>query len=179
MKKATFLAAAFLSAALFSSNVYAQDSKKQPDLAVNQTPNATALFGREIPHAPAVSTLSVRAIKDFKSRFRKVQDETWGLTDNGFIVCFTNAGFKIHAYYDRKGNWLASLKYADETQLPFFISDVVKRTYCDLAITHVNIIEVPDRTVYLVHLEDEKTFKIVRVSEEGEMDVLHEYTKAN
>jgi hypothetical protein len=180
MKKVTFLAAASLSAALLSGHLYAQDSQKQPVLAVNQSLNSSdTLFGTEIPHEPAVSTLSVRAIKDFKSRFTKVAGETWGLTDKGFVVCFSNEGCKVNAYYDRKGNWVASLKYADESKLPRFVRDVVKRTYYDLDITHVNIIEVPDRTVYLVHLEDKKTFKIVRVTEEGDLDVLHEYTKAN
>jgi hypothetical protein len=181
MKKATFLSAAFLSAALISGHLYAQDSKTQPDLAVNQPRNAsgTAPSGTVLPHELAVSSLSVRAIKDFKSRFTQVEDESWGLADKGFCVCFTNQGFKVRAYYDRRGNWQASLKYCDESQLPFFIRDVVKRTYYDLAITLVNIIQVPEHTAYLVHLEDKKTIKIVRVSEDGEMDLLNDYIKAN
>lgn len=181
MKKATFLAAAFVSAAMISGHLYAQDNKTQPDLAANHLRNAsaTAPSGTAIPHEAAVSTLSVRAIKDFKSRFTKVEDESWGRTDKGFSVYFTNEGFKVRAYYDRKGYWQASLKYGDESQLPHFIRDVVKRTYYDLAITFVDIIQVPEQTVYVVHLEDQKSFKIVRVSEDGEMITLNDYLKAN
>lgn len=181
MKKATFLAAAFLSAALISGHLYAQDSKTQTDLAANQPRNAsaTAASGTAIPREAAVSTLSVRAIKDFKSRFTKVEAESWTRTDKGIYVYFINEGFKVRAYYDRKGYWLASLKYCGESQLPHFIRDIVKRTYYDFAITQVEIIQVPEHTVYLVHLEDQLTFKTVRVNEEGEMDVLNEYIKAN
>lgn len=181
MKKATFLAAAFLSAALISGHLYGQDAKTPPDLAVSQPRNSLAIApsGTAIPHEAAVSTLSVRAMKDFKSRFTKAEGGSWGRIDKGYCVSFTSEGFKVRAYYDRRGNWLASLKYGDESQLPPFIRDVVKRTYYDFAITHVDFIQVPDRTVYLVHVEDQKTFKILRVTEEGEMDVLNDYLKAN
>jgi hypothetical protein len=181
MKQATFLAAAFFSATLISGQLYAQDKTTQPDLAINQPRNAPANASSGAAHAndAAVSTLSVRAIKDFKLRFTKVENESWGRSDKGFCVTFTNDGFKVRAYYDRKGYWLASLKYCDESQLPPFIRDVVKRTYYDLAITLVNIIQVPDHVAYLVHLEDQKTFKIVRVNEDGEMDLLNDYIKAN
>jgi hypothetical protein len=43
----------------------------------------------------------------------------------------------------------------------------------------VNIIEVPDHTAYLVHLEDKNSLKIVRVNQDGEMDVLTDLTKVN
>jgi hypothetical protein len=180
MNQATFLAAAFLSATLISGHLYAQDITTQPDLAINQLRNAQANAASGAhPNDAAVSTLSVRAIKDFKTRFTKVENESWGRSDKGFCVSFTNDGFKVRAYYDKKGFWLASLKYCDESQLPPFIRDVVKRTYYDLAITHVNIIQVPEHVAYLVHLEDQKTFKIVRVNEDGEMDILNDYIKAN
>jgi hypothetical protein len=181
MKKATFLTAAFLTAALISGHLYAQDSKTQSDLAASQPRNAsaTATSGTAIPHEVAVSSLSVRAIKDFKSRFTKVEAESWGRFDKGFFVYFTNDGFKVRAYYDQRGYWLASLKYCGESQLPPFVRDIVKRTYYDFAISQVDIVQVPEHTVYLVHLEDQKTFKTVRVNEEGEMDVLNAYLKAN
>jgi hypothetical protein len=180
MKQATFLAAALFSATLISGRLHAQDNTTPPDLAINQ-PRSTSANASSAAHPNdvAVSALSVRAIKDFKSRFTKVTDESWGRSDKGFCVSFTNDGFKVRAYYDRKGNWLASLKYCDESQLPHFIRDIVKRTYYDLAITHVNIIQVPEHIAYLVHLEDQKTFRIVRVNEEGEMNTVNEYIKAN
>jgi hypothetical protein len=182
MKKTTILAAACLSATLISGRLYAQDTKTQADLAITHPRNesSSAPSGPTLRHEVAVSSLSVRAIKDFQSRFTKVENESWGRTDKaGFFVSFTNEGYKVRAYYNRRGNWLASLKDCDESQLPFFIRDVVKRKYYDFAITFVNIVQVPEHIAYVVHLEDKKTLKLVRVSEDGEMDILNEYDKAN
>ena len=179
MKKTPILAAALLSAALISGHLSAQQSKSRVNLSATQSVNtsATASSGATLANAAAVSTISVRAIKDFRSRFTKVADEQWSQIDRGFCAYCTKDGIKTRVYYDLRGHWQASLKYCDESQLPHFIRDVVKRTYYDFAITFVNIIEVPDHKVYLVHLEDKKTLKIVRVNEEGEMDVMNEFEK--
>jgi hypothetical protein len=183
MKKITFLVTALLSTVLICDRIYAQDSKDRTDLAATQPviakTSSTASSGAPPAHAAPVSSISVRAIKDFRSRFLKVADEQWYPMDKGVSAYFTNDGYKTRAYYDGRGHWQASLTYCDESKLPHFIRDVVKRTYYDLAITFVNIVEVPDHIVYLIHLEDPKTFKIVRVNEEGEMDVLSDFIKVN
>ena len=179
MKKTPILAAALLSAVIISGQLSAQGSKSRVNLATTQSVNtsATASSDATPANSAAVSTISARAIKDFKSRFTKVDNEQWARIDRGFCAYCTKDGIKTRVYYDLRGHWQASLKYCDEFQLPHFIRDIVKRTYYDLAITFVNIIEVPDHTVYLVHLEDKKTLKIVRVNEEGEMDVMNEFEK--
>jgi hypothetical protein len=181
MKKSIFPAAALLVAALISGHLYAQDSKGRTDLAVTQPANANASAAASDASSAnmAASLVSTRAIKDFKSRFTTVADEQWSRMEKGFCATFTKDGFKTRAYYNAKGRWEASLKYCDETQLPHFARDVVKRTYYDLTITFVAIVEVPDHIAYLVHLEDKKTLLIVRVNEDGEMDVLNDYIKAN
>jgi len=183
MKKIAFLAAAVLSAASISGHLYGQDAKAQADLAGAQSlltnPPATTSSSAFLAPDAVASTISARAIKDFKGRFTKVADEKWYLMDKGSCAYFIQGGIKIRAFYDTKGHWLASLKYCGEEQLPHLIRDVVKRTYYDFAITFVNIIEVPDHTAYLVHLEDKNSLKIVRVNQDGEMDVLTDLTKVN
>jgi hypothetical protein len=181
MKKATIPVVVLLSAALISGHLYGQDTKAQEDLAAAQPANtkaaATASADKAFSHEAAASKINARAIKDFRSRFAKVGDEHWQLIDKGYCASFVKDGFKTNAYYDLKGHWVASLKYCDESQLPPSIRDVVRRTYYDLAITFVNIVELPEHTAYIVHLEDKKTLKIVRLNEDGEMDVLNEFTK--
>ena len=181
MKKTSFLTAALVGAALISGNLYAQVGKARSDLAINKTilrPD-TASSDASVARAAAVSTISLRAIKDFRSRFTNVTEEKWSRIDGGFLAFCIKDGFQVRSYYNRGGSWQASVKCCDESQLPFFIRDVVKRTYYDLAITVVNIVEVPEHKAYVVHLEDKKTLKIVRVNEDGDMDVLNDFTKSN
>jgi len=183
MKKTAILVGCLLSGALIYGQLHAQDSMAGPNVAVNQPVKAispTATTSNASPlHGAAISKTAARAIKDFKSRFTKVADEQWSYTRQGSSVYFTSNGFKTRAYYDPRGNWQGSLKYCDESQLPHFIRDVIKRTYYDLAITTVIICEVPNHVAYVVDLEDPKTLKVIRVSEDGEMDVLQDLTKLN
>jgi len=183
MKKTIFPVAVLLSAALISGKGYTQENKGRSDLAAAQnsktTPSTIASAGASLVPAAAAGTISHRAIKDFRSRFTKVADAQWSAMDKGFCAYFSEDGFKVRVYYNARGDWQASLKYGFESQLPHFIRDVVKRTYYDLAITSVTIVEVPDHTVYLVNLEDKSTLKTVRVTDEGEMDVLKDFIKSN
>lgn len=183
MKKQTFLAAAVLSAALITGQLYAQDGPARNDVSIARPAKPaialTAADSKTPDKVGAASTISSRAIKDFKTRFTKVADEQWSRIDKGFAAFFTSDGFKVRAYYDPKGRWLASLKYCDETQLPHFIRDIVKRTYYDFSITNVIEIQVPEHSVWMINVEDKDTFKVVRINDEGEMDELHDYVKAN
>jgi hypothetical protein len=181
MKQRNFLLATMLSSALFTGRLYAQDGPARIDLAANQTskPKSAADASAVVPVTPdaATSTISLRAIRDFKYRFTKVTDEHWSRMAKGFVVCLTSDGFRARAYYDLKGNWQASLKYCDETQLPSVIRDVVRRTYYDLPISNVIIVNVPEHTGYYINIEDQKTLKVLRVSDEAEIEELHSYVK--
>ena len=181
MKLSMLLMAAGLSAAMTSGQVFAQDFKNKADLA-GTTPAKTQAEPAVLSDAPlastaAVSTINLHAIKDFKARFGNVKDERWYTIDKGFLAYFSLGGYRERVCYDRKGHWLASLIYADEHRLPANIRDLVRRAYYDQPITFVQVIEVPEHIVYLVHVEDNAILKILRVSEEGEIDVMNELTK--
>jgi hypothetical protein len=182
MKRTIFLTIA-LSAAFFSGRLYAQDSKAQTGLTFNQNlgVNATAAPSSGAPayHPSAVNSISGRAIKDFNWRYAKVADGHWSKLAKGVCVSFSKDSARTRAFYDDKGHWQASVTYCDETKLPFFVRDMVRRAYYDLPITCVDILDVPDHTVYLVHVEDQKMCKIIRVTQEGDMDVLKEFWKTN
>jgi hypothetical protein len=174
--KRTIFFSIVLSALSLSGRLHAQDSKIQPGVAFTQG------FGESTTDAPspgvstyhplAVSSINARAIRDFKSRYAKVADGQWSKLDKGFCVTFSKDSARTRAFYDDKGRWQASVIYCDETKLPFFVRDMVRRAYYDLPITCVNILEADGGTVYLVHVEDKKLCKIVRVTQEGDMDVL-------
>ena len=105
--------------------------------------------------------------------------EQWSLTNNGFCAYFATNGITTRAYYDTRGRWQGSLRYSDEFQLPHSIRDIVKRTYYDFAITVAITVEVPGHIAYIVHLEDKNSLKIVRVNEDGEMDVMDDFIKSS
>ena len=165
-------------AVMTSGRVFAQDTKVQTDLAGTKPVKTQATLSDASPaNTAAVSTISLRAIKDFKGRFANVKDERWYTIDKGFLAYFSLDGYRERVYYDRAGHWQASLIYADEHRLPPFIRDIVRRAYYDMPITFVQVIEVPGHVAYMVQVQDKTNLKVLRVSEEGEIEIKQELVK--
>jgi hypothetical protein len=81
-------------------------------------------------------------------------------------------------FYDRKGHWPFSLILYSEDQLPVHLGACVKARYFDLDITLIEEVQTNDGMVFIVHLEDKTNIRILRLSKEGEMDILQEFTKS-
>ncbi len=183
MKKSiVVLIVACISAATLSGRAFGQGTRNQPDVAsakTNPVPGmATTSSDGGYAIATEASAVNRKAVKDFQVRCAEAKDEKWFSVSDGFVVHFTMDGFRDRLYYDKKGHWMYSLRYIDEKKLPREVRNQVKSTYFDFTIKLVEIVEVPDHKVYLVHLEDSTTLKIVRVSDEGEMDIYKEFTKS-
>jgi hypothetical protein len=122
--------------------------------------------------ASPVVNVSFRALKDFGKRFATT-NATWNELANGYIAEFSDYGIKTVVAYGKKGNWFYTVKRYDEKSLPAEIRSRVKSTYYDYAIIHVDEVRIPqlEETVYIVHLKDNKKYRMVRVCGD-EMDVM-------
>jgi hypothetical protein len=80
--------------------------------------------------------------------------------------------------HDKKGRLLYSVKRYSESQLPKEIRSLVRSQYYDYNIAGVEEITIPgvEKSIYIVHLEDETTLKIVKVTD-GEMEVTASYVR--
>jgi hypothetical protein len=127
--------------------------------------------------AADASAVNVKAIKDFKNRFDKASEEKWFAIPSGYMSYFKLDGFGDRAFYDKKGHWQTTMKFYDETRLPVEVRRLVRSTYLDFNITIVEEVDIPDAIVYLVHIEDKSSIKILRVTPDLDMDVLQEFQK--
>ncbi len=188
MKKTILaLAVGCVSAAMLPTYAFAQATGNQADMVSMQTHIAstpsTASSSDATSHGSSANTagggtVALKAIRDFKDRFTNVSDEKWYASSDGLVAYFTQDDFRNRAYYDKKGRWQYSLICCDEKKLPRDVRGMVKRAYYDFAITLVQLVEIPGHMAYLVHIEDATSFKIIRVTEDGDMDVYQEFTKA-
>jgi hypothetical protein len=119
-----------------------------------------------------------KAIRDFQARFQKVDNAIWFSDRNGFMSYFIKNGYGNRVFYDRKGHWQFSLILYTEDQLPADLRASVKARYFDLAITLIEEVQTNNGMVYIVHLEDKSNIKILRLSNDAEMEILQELTKA-
>jgi hypothetical protein len=134
-------------------------------------------FFRDSAAAVELKNVNLKAIKDFKARFAAISGEKWFATPSGYTTYFIQDGFSGRAFYNKKGHWQASLSNSGEAGLPKDIRAIVRSTYYDFAITLVQHVETLSGEVYVIHLDDGKSIKMIRVTKDGEMDTLQAFEK--
>ena len=174
----------FTSAAAISNCVYAQNSV-QP-VAFNDTKNFKSMIRNmaalESPafmgtYVPDVKDINAKAIKDFNARFNGANNAMWFSDRNGFTTYFIKDGYGDRVFYDKKGHWQYALIFYGEDKLPRDVRSAVKSTYFDMAITLVEEVQTTESKVYIVHLEDKANIKILKVNDEGEMEILQDLSR--
>jgi len=115
-----------------------------------------------------------RAVKEFGRTFKSAGAITWYKDAYGFMAYCTIDGIKNRSNYDKRGNWLYSIRSYGEHQLPRDVRARVKRVYYDYTITGVQEIQIDDKTVYLVYMRDDKVCQTIRITED-DMDVLDSF----
>ena len=177
--KIAFAAAAMLALAA-TNTTFAQDSSltamvatKQKSITLDNMPNTVNTS------AGVAAVISEKAKVNFAKEFKTVSGEKWGTSKEGFTAGFTKDDKKSTIYYDRKGNWEASLVQYPENKLSGDIRAAVHQEFKNYNITFVDEIMTSlsqGVATYLVHLENAKYLKVIRYKE-GEIDEWEEYEK--
>jgi len=170
MKKTNLIVAAMLVSSIALVNkTNAQAKNVSLLIDANTMKNAVSLV-------EPYGSINMRAMRDFKKKYPNVTGEQWYSFPDGFAARFNNNGIQHMITYNRLGGLLYNIVYYGEKKLPENVRALVKSTYYDYSITMIEEINYQNRTIYLVHMQDELTWKIVRV-EDGEMSVIEDFIK--
>lgn len=120
--------------------------------------------------------VNMKAIRNFEKSFKQAKNVNWYEVKDGFMVYFYQNEIKEVCGYDSKGRWMYSLVSYSEKKLPAPVWHRVKTVYYEYSIIWVNQIEINNKIIYVVHLENENTYKNVKVTDE-DMDVMEEIEK--
>jgi hypothetical protein len=124
------------------------------------------------------SDVNSKAVRNFVRSYKNVSNEKWYKVQDGFIAMFILYDINYRVDYDKKGNWLHTMRTYDEDKLPPDVRHLVKSSYYDYNITFVQEIEIPrEPFTYVVHLEGKTKLIILRVSN-GEMDEWQKFDKS-
>lgn len=125
-------------------------------------------------HGLYLNEISVKAVRDFKTRCKRVSNETWEKTKDGASkVWFTDNHLITTTFYDVHGKWKATMKEYNEELMPFSIRDRVKRVYYDFLIDQVYEVTTTQSNgmpTWLVHIKNKTAYKLIRICDD-EMDV--------
>jgi hypothetical protein len=150
--------------------------------SLTSTSNAQALnvSTKETVAAPAPaaapSKANSRAMNNFKKSFADGPDVNWFTEKEVISATMNRDGKRIHVVYDLKGRWLHTISSYDESKLTKDLRARVKSVYYDYKITLVQEIQEGQLTFYVIHLEDETSYKQIGLYE-GEMNVIKEFNK--
>jgi hypothetical protein len=128
-------------------------------------------------YIPDSKDVNVKATKDFQTRFVNVSNAKWFSTNEGFEAFFVQAGFGNRVYYNKKGKWTLSVILCDESKLPHDLRAEIRSTYYDMSISQVEEFQNPDHSVYIVTLQDKSSIIVLKITQEGEMNVLQDLKK--
>ena len=147
------------------------------------TTEATNSTSEEVAYADKTDTrtepasVNMKALKNFNKTFKGVDDANWFKTKEGFIAQFKKDGISTRVDYNRKGRFLAMIRYYGEDKLPKDVRHLVRSNYYDYKINLVIEVTCDNITAHLVKIEDEKSLKTIRVID-GEWDVYEDLKKS-
>jgi len=93
-------------------------------------------------------------------------------SEKGHVVYSVVDGRKSMTAYDKKGKWVYTIEQYSINDLDKSLADRVKSVYYDYEVTGIQKVEQPGMdVVYVVHLQNEKSIKIVRLTND-EMELV-------
>jgi hypothetical protein len=138
-----------------------------------------ALVNNDSPGSfvPDAKNVHARALSDFQTRFSDVTKVQWFSNAEGFTSYFMKNGFNDRAFYNKHGRWLFSMIYETENSLPKDIRAAVKSVYYDWKINVVIEVHSTEGQGYVVYLEDQTSFRVLKVNSDKEMAIMLDLDK--
>jgi hypothetical protein len=119
-----------------------------------------------------------KAVKNFLRSFKNASGEKWYKVNDQLIATFTSDNVDYRVDYDKKGNWLHTIRTYDETKMQEDLRHVVKSTYYDYEINLVHEIESPRvPATYIVQLVGKTKLINLRICD-GEMEEWQKFDKS-
>ena len=119
-----------------------------------------------------------KVLKVFNATFISPQDVTWYDHEDYYDVSFLQSGIRSTVKYDKEGNFMSSIRYYGEQNLPINIVFQLKKKFADKKVFGVTEMTNADEVNYYVKLEDDKNWITVKVSGNGQMTSIEKYKKA-
>ena len=123
-------------------------------------------------------TISDKLLQAFKQTFPDAQQVKWAEQEDKYMVNFKQGDVLTKIEYDKEGNFLSSLRYYSEKNLPVNILCRLQKKYGDKKVFGVTEMTTDSAVEYYIKLEDETTWITVRSNADGNMQVIEKYKKA-
>ena len=119
-----------------------------------------------------------KVLKIFNATFASPSDVTWFDHINYYDVSFVQSGIRSNIKYDKEGNFLSSLRYYGQENLPINVISVIKKKYPSKKVYRVTEMTTSEEVNYYIKLEDNTSWTTIKISASGYTQVVEKYRKA-
>lgn len=123
-------------------------------------------------------SISDKMLQTFKQTFPDAQQVVWSEQGDKYTVNFRQGEILSKVEYDKDGNFLNSLRYYSEKNLPVNILCRLQKKYSDKKVFGVTEMATDSSVEYYIKLEDDTNWITVRSNIDGNMQVVEKYKKA-
>lgn len=165
-----------------SAGVFANDgliSLTKPGFAKNNPASPNPLMMDLRSNRPWRFIINEKLLLSFKQTFPDAQQVKWLEQTDKYTVNFTENGILTKIDYDKDGNFIGSLRYYTEKNLPINILCKLQKKYADKTVFGVTEVTSDSNVEYYIKLQDEKNWITVKSNGDGNMQLVEKYKKAS
>ena len=122
-------------------------------------------------------TINEKLLQTFKQTFPDAQQVKWMEQEDKYTVNFKENGILTKIDYDKEGNFISSLRYYTEKNLPINILVKLQKRYADKKVFGVTEMTTDAVVDYYIKLEDATNWITVKSNADGNMSVVEKYKK--
>jgi hypothetical protein len=122
--------------------------------------------------------INEKLLQTFKQTFPDAEQVKWLEATDKYTVNFTDNGILTKVDYDKDGNFISSVRYYYEKNLPVNIICRLQKKYSNKKVFGVTEMTTESNVEYYIKLEDETSWMTVKSNVDGNMEVVEKYKKA-
>jgi hypothetical protein len=130
------------------------------------------------PNAGPNSTISEKLLQAFRQTFPEAKQVKWVEEPQGYSVSFRQNDILTKVEYDKDANFVSSLRYYTEKNLPVTVLCQLQKKYAGKTIFGVTELSTETTTDYFIKLVDDHNWYTVRSDSDGNMQLVEKYKKA-
>ncbi len=115
----------------------------------------------------------------FHDQFPDAEQVVWEALPESFMANFYDHGVHTQITYDKNDAFVSSMRYYEERTMPHRLLNVLKKRYTGKTIFAITELTTEFGTEYHIKLQDEKTWLMVTMDSEGNIQNADEYKKAS
>jgi hypothetical protein len=123
-------------------------------------------------------TISDKLLETFRKTFPDAMQVKWVEQPDSYMVTFKQNDILTKVNYDKDGNFVSSIRYYSEKNLPVTIICRLEKEYAGKSVFGVTEVATQNGTEYYIKLQDDKNWYTVHSDSSGNLERIEKFRKA-